>query len=287
MKTIKHNNWKDWYIETISNKGYYTMIKIASIEILLLFFLQCANQPENVENNPDQIKIDEYLTYINKPSLNIQLKDKIINVDDSSNTGLDRVIVVAVHWPKRDSSMLNDSGWTSCYASPTKSCNNIFKFINKDTSGHFQYPKYLCIEYLYKNRTALDTLILDSIAHFCKNMAISSNYSNGRITDYSLFWRSEIINNSSVELKYMTIAMQSSVSSRGEYYYSFPNIGNDPFKDGEPDPSGCYRWYSSFSPNDNYFNFSAGSGSPLVWIDMIVKSYPEYDIRTSVSVYFL
>jgi hypothetical protein len=263
------------------------MIKIVTLEILLLLFWQCLNQPEHVENNSDQIKIDEYLTYINKPALNIHLKDKIINVDDSSNIGMEQVIVVGVHWPKKDSSMINDSGWTSCHASPTESCRNSFKFINKDTSGHFQYPKYLCIEYLYKNSTVFDTIFLDSIVLFCTNMFISPNYSNSRITDYSAFWRSEIINNSSVELKYMTIAMQSSVSSRGEYYYSFPNIGNDPFREGEPDPGGCYRRYSSFSPNDNYFNFSAGSGSPLVWIDIIVKSYLEYDIRTLVSVYFL
>src|SRR5512133_2958961 len=89
------------------------MIKIAAIGILVVIFLQCTNQPDSVENNSDQIEIDKYLAYFNKPALNIQVKDKGIYVHDSSSNGSDRIKVVCVHWPKRDSSMLINGVWTS------------------------------------------------------------------------------------------------------------------------------------------------------------------------------
>ncbi len=187
---------------------------------------------------------------------------------------------------KKDSSLLIDRIWSTCEDSPTKTCRSKFEFTHQDTAGHFQYPEYLCIEYLYKNNTVFDTIFLDSIAHFCRNMVLEPIYKYSRITDYNLFWRSEIIKNSNFEMKNMVIQMNASMAFQGETYYTVPDVWNRAIGKDDPGYIGFSEWYSSFSPNDNYFNFSAGIGAPVVWINMNVKSNPEYDIRVQAFVWF-
>jgi hypothetical protein len=263
------------------SRSHYLMKKITLIGVLLLIFLQCANQPVIVKKEPDQQEINDYHAYMRKPALTVHLSDQDMLVDHTVDIGMDSIIVLQVHWPEKDSTMLNDSGWIACHDLPTMSCRGEFRFFRNDTTGRFQYPEYLCIEYQYKNTETFDTVYLDSIAHFCMNTKLSRNYENGKFENI-FSWRSETIENADMKIKYMTIAVDNGLYG-AEYYNSFPNDG--PYKDGEPDGFEGYRnWYSSFSPYDNRFNFKTEQSlMPFFRTNICVKSYPEYDIRIWVT----
>jgi hypothetical protein len=248
---------------------------------LLFISFQCTNQPTTVDA-PDKTAIDNYISYVSKPALTIHLSGRDISIDDTVRIGTDRLVVKWVYWPKTDSSMLNDSGWFACHDLVNMSCYGEFRFSRKGSAGDtYDYPEYLSIEYQYKNNSILDTIFLDSIAHFCKSMNLSTKTVNGKFEN-NILWRNESIVNATMKIKYMVIAFDNGLFG-AEYYRSYPNTGT--LKDGESDLFEGYRyWHNAFAPEDNHFNLKTEQGLlPFVRTNVWVKSYSDYDIRILVG----
>jgi hypothetical protein len=207
------------------------MKQILFLAILLLISFQCTNQPTMV-NAPDNTTVEDFNSYFSKPALTIHLSGQAISIDDAEDVGSDSVIVKCVYWPKTDSSMLNDSGWFACHE------YGEFRFIRKIKADEYEYPEYLCIEYQYKNNTVLDTIFLDSIAHFCMNMNLSTKTVNGKFEN-NILWHNESIVNATMKIKYMVIAVDNGLFG-AEYYRSYPNLGT--LKDGESNLFEGYRY---------------------------------------------
>lgn len=110
-------------------------------------------------------------------------------------------VVRGVYQPAADSLMRNDSGWFACHDMVNMMCYGKYGFSGEGgAADHYEHPEYLCIEYLYKNSTVLDTVFLESVAHLCKSMNLPTETVNGKFEN-SILWRIELMVHTAVEIK--------------------------------------------------------------------------------------
>jgi hypothetical protein len=257
------------------------MKKNILIIMSLLIFIQCKNQAVIVDTIIDQTKLDDYLEYVTKPDLTVKVLEQSIYVRNTEKIGTDTLEVLCVHWAERDSNLLNDSEWINCHELKTLSCNNTFTFFRKDNLSKVEFPEYIVVEYRYKNAIMCDTIYLDSIAAFLTTVNLTSK-KNGGIFEHTILWNNETIENTDMKIKYMEIGIDNGLCC-GEYYRSYPNDGT--LKDGESDGFEAYRyWHSAFLPEDNFFILKTETSAvSFLSANILVKSYPEYNISLSVT----